>query len=126
MVVNNDPEMLALFRDLLETEGAYRVTTRAYVNRGVDEIAALAPDLIVLDYMWAGEDGGWTLLNMLRAHNATAALPLVLCTAAVRQVEALERHLAELDVRVVLKPFRIAQLISAIEAGLGSTEEASP
>jgi CheY-like chemotaxis protein len=118
LAINNDQDMLAIFRDLLEGDAVHRVTTRVYANHDVADIAAVAPDLIVLDYMWAGEDGGWTLLHMLRAHPATSMVPIVLCTGAVRPVEELGDHLAAMAVRVVLKPFRISQLVAAIEAGL--------
>lgn len=118
VVINKDRDMLALFRDLLQREGGYRVTTRAYVDRDVAAIAALAPDLIVLDYMWSGEDAGWTLLQMLRMYPATASLPIVLCTGAVRRVDELAIHLAAMAVHVVLKPFRLEHVLATIADGL--------
>jgi CheY-like chemotaxis protein len=117
LAINNDLSVLALFSDLLEEEG-YRVSTLAYAEKDLAEIKALAPDLIVLDYMWAGEDAGWSLLQLLRMDPGTAAIPIVLCTGAVREVEALGAHLAEMGVRVVLKPFNIDRLLDAITAAL--------
>ncbi len=124
LAINNDAGVLAVFRDLLEDEG-YRVTTRGYAERDLGAIAALAPDLIVLDYMWAGDDNGWSLLQLLRMDRRTAAIPIVLCTGAVREVEALRPRLEELDIRVVLKPFNIDELAAtiaeALAAGLPAT-----
>ncbi len=117
LAINNDPAVLALFRDLLEEEG-YRVSLRAYLDKDLAEIKALRPDLIVLDYMWANEDASWSLLQMLRMDPGTAGVPIVLCTAAVREVEALAGHLAEMGVEVVLKPFNIDRLTEVIAEAL--------
>ncbi|CAA9583095.1 MAG: hypothetical protein AVDCRST_MAG59-5064 [uncultured Thermomicrobiales bacterium] len=112
--------MLGLFADLLDDDGAgtYHVTTRAYVDHDLATLRALEPDLIVLDYMWAEEDTGWSLLQLLKMDPATAAIPVVLCTGAAREVEALGGHLAEMGIRVVLKPFNIDRLEGAIADGL--------
>jgi CheY-like chemotaxis protein len=117
LAINNDQAVLALFRDLLEDEG-YRVTTQTYVDRDLAGIKAQRPDLIVLDYMWATEDASWSLLQMLRMDPGTAGIPIVLCTAAVREVEALQGHLENMGVRVVLKPFNIDQLVTVIADAL--------
>ncbi len=117
LAINNDPAILALFRDLLG-EAGFAVTTQVYVDRELAQIKALNPDLIVLDYMWANEDASWSLLQMLRMDRETAAIPIVLCTGAVREVEALAGHLEEMGVRVVLKPFNIDRLVEAIAEAL--------
>ena len=119
IAINNDPAVLALFRDLLE-EAGYQVSTQTYVDRDVSQIKALKPDLIILDYMWANEDASWSLLQMLRMDPATVAVPIVLCTGAVHEVKALEEHLVTMGVTVVLKPFNIDQLVDAIRERLGA------
>ena len=119
LAINNDPAVLALFRDLLE-EAGYQVSTQNYVDRDLAQIKALRPDLIVLDYMWANEDASWSLLQMLRMNPITVSIPIVLCTGAVHEVKALEEHLVAMGVTVVLKPFDIDQLVDAIRERLGA------
>ena len=119
LAINNDPAVLALFRDLLE-EAGFHVSTQTYVDRDLTQIKALKPDLIVLDYMWANEDASWALLPMLRMDPATTPIPIVLCTGAVHEVKALEEHLVTMGVTVVLKPFNIYQLVDAIRERLGA------
>ena len=119
LAINNDPAVLALFRDLLEEEG-FRVSTQTYVDRDLAGITALSPDLIVLDYMWANEDASWSLLQMVRMDPATADIPIILCTGAVREVEGLADHLLTMGVTVILKPFNIDQLVDAIRERLGA------
>jgi asparagine synthase (glutamine-hydrolysing) len=108
-----------VFRDLLEGEG-YRVTTQAYLDKDIAEVEQLAPDLIILDYMWAEEDAGWALLQMLQMSPKTESIPIILCTGAVREVEALSGHLEQMGIRVVIKPFSIYQLLDCITEVLGS------
>jgi CheY-like chemotaxis protein len=117
LAINNDSAVLALFRDLLQ-EAGYQVSTQNYIDRDLDQIKALKPDLIVLDYMWATEDASWSLLQMLRMDPSTVAIPIVLCTGAVHEVKALEEHLVSMGVTVVLKPFNIDQLVDAIRERL--------
>ena len=119
LAINNDQAVLALFRELLEEEG-YRVTTQTYVDKDLAAIKALRPDLIVLDYMWAGEDQGWSLLQLLRMDRTMVKVRIVLCTGAAREVEALNGHLTEMGVRVVLKPFDIDQLLTVIAEALAA------
>ena len=122
LALNNEQAVLDLFRDLLTEEG-YRVTTRQYADKDLDAIVALKPDLIILDYMWPEEDGGWSLLQMLRMDRRTAAVPIVLCTGAKQKVEELDGHLREMGVRVVLKPFDLDVLLATIADGLAEATE---
>jgi CheY-like chemotaxis protein len=117
LAINNDPAVLALFRDLLQ-EAGYQVSTQTYIDRDLTQIEALKPDLIVLDYRWATEDASWSLLQMLRMDPGTVNTPIVLCTGAVHEVTALEEHLIAMGVTVILKPFNIDQLVDAIRERL--------
>src|SRR5690554_4519581 len=55
LVMNDSPDVMALFEDLLTEEG-YRVTTMPFLEKDLDKIVAFAPDGIILDYMWPQED----------------------------------------------------------------------
>ncbi len=115
LAFDDSPDVLALFTHLLE-EGGYRVTTRPLTGHDLSEIESLAPDLIVLDYMWGTEDDNWSLLQMLKMNPATEAIPVVLCTGAVEEVEPLKAHLDQQGVHVMIKPFNIDDLLKVIAA----------
>lgn len=106
-------EILDLMVEVLEAE-AYRVaTTMAPLD--VASVKRIGPDLVILDHMLEeGEGSGWLLLEALRRDPATARLPIVVCSGATRRVAENEALLRRLDLRVVLKPFDIDDLVAAV------------
>ena len=110
---DDSPEILELFRDILESEG-YRVSLSAE-PLNLDQVKRAAPDLVILDHMIGdGEGSGWRLLEDLRGNPDTATLPVVVCTGAVHRVRENEALLEQLGVQVVLKPFDIDRLLEAV------------
>jgi CheY-like chemotaxis protein len=119
LVIDDTQEILDLIQELLEEEG-YRVTT-SMARLDLDKIKALAPDVIVQDLLFEGmQETGWKFLTLVRLDPELARIPLILCTAAVRTVNdpAMAEQLDRLGVRVVLKPFLIEDLLSAITGAL--------
>ena len=117
LAVNDSDEVLQIFRLLLEEEG-YCVTTQRYMLKDMDAIRVDPPDVVIVDYMWAGDDAGWSMLQMLRMDRQTAKTPIVLCTGAKREVAELGDRLTEQNVRVELKPFDIDELLGVISTAL--------
>jgi CheY-like chemotaxis protein len=117
LCINHSPEILSLHRDLLEGEG-YRVSTMTAVDRDLDAIVALQPDVITIDYMWTTSDNEWTFLTMMTMDPRTNRIPVILCTGAVAEAMEMQPHLAQLGIRVVLKPFNIDDLVEAVQAAL--------
>ena len=122
VVINDERDLLSLFRELLE-EAGYRVSTLTYPTADLADLQVLAPDLLVLDMMFGGEDRGWRFLQQLRLNRATARLPVVVCTAAVRLVRDVQDYLTSMGIGVVLKPFDIdpflAEVRRRLEGGRG-------
>ncbi|MDQ4096532.1 MAG: hypothetical protein M3144_01515 [Actinomycetota bacterium] len=76
-------------------------------------------DLIILDHKWPEEDSGWSRLQLLRMDPRTARVPIVPCAGAAKEIEGLGSHLAEMGIRIVLKPFNTDYLSKTIAAVLG-------
>ncbi len=121
LALNDAPELLALYTELLE-EAGYRVSTQQHVSRDIAAIVALAPDLIILDYIWGTEDAGWLLLEQLKLEPSTAEISVVLCTGATEQLEPIKPMLDEMGVPVVHKPFDIDHLLKVIATALQDAE----
>lgn len=127
-VINDTVAILELFRELLEEEG-YRVTTDGFSVELIEmlgRVKAICPDLIVLDLIIMDEGKGWQFLQMLKMDRTTRAIPVIICTAAARQVEELQVHLDSMGVVVVLKPFDIDHLIEKIDQVWAVSESPRP
>ena len=120
LVIDDAPSLLALYHDLLGNAG-YRVSARSSTDGDLPEIGRLRPDVVVLDGRWEGDGAGWDLLRKLKADPTTAAIPLVICTFAGRQMRARPVKLAAMGVTVVLKPFVPDDLLAAVAAPRGRT-----
>jgi CheY-like chemotaxis protein len=115
LLVNDTQEILDLMAELLEDEG-YRVTISLALF-DIAKVKKIAPDIIVQDLLFEGsQELGWKFLTLVRLDPELARVPLILCTAAVQTIRDPEmaEQLDRLGVRVVLKPFLIEDLLSAV------------
>lgn len=116
VVINDSPDILNLFHDILTDEG-YRVTTDTFTFETgalLRHIQSLAPDLVILDLIIGGEEMGWQLLQLMKMTRAAKGIPVIVCTGSAKRVEELSTHLSNIGVGVILKPFDIDRLISLI------------
>src|SRR5688572_14900009 len=79
LVVDDDPDMAAFLAHLLGREGM-SAETAPDGEAALARIAAVAPDLILLDVMLPGADG-FVVCERLKADPASAMIPIVLVTA---------------------------------------------
>ena len=121
VVINDDDDLLTVFRELLEGEG-YRVSTLTYPTAAVSDLMVLAPDLVVLDMVFGGEDVGWNFLQRMRLDRTSVAVPVVVCTAAVRLVRDAHEHLTGLGISVILKPFDIDPFLAEVARLVGAPQ----
>lgn len=114
LVINDEQEILELLHDLLCEEG-YEVFMYSYAIEELAEIKRFNPDLIILDLMLGDhQPKGWQTLQKLKLDQATASIPVIVCTAAERSVKEQEGFLLSKGVLVVLKPFDIEDLVEAV------------
>ena len=115
LLIDDTQAILDIMRDLLEEEG-YRVSVSAETLE-LSRIKALQPDVIVQDLLFAGaQETSWHLLTMVRLDPVLARIPLLLCTAATEMVKdpTMAENLNRLGVRVLLKPFDLDDLLTAV------------
>lgn len=118
VAVNDTEEILELFRDIIEGLG-HRATLRSYAPHDGAEVARLRPDLVIIDFVIGGRElEGWQLIQKLRMQRETERVPIIACTGAVSEVREMEGHLTSAGVKVVFKPFTVAQLEMAIGEAL--------
>ncbi len=112
LVVDDDTAIRTLLRRLLVTEG-YAVEEASNGTVALEKVAALAPDLILLDIMMPGQDG----LDVLERLRTTSDVPVILLTAKDDEADRVLGFRYGADDYVV-KPFSSAELAARIAAVL--------
>ena len=114
-VVEDEEALAILLRYNLEAEG-FEVET---IERGDDAEQRLRrrpPDLLLLDWMLPGMSG-IELCRRLRAHPATAKVPIIMLTARAEEAEKVRGLTVGAD-DYVTKPFSTPELIARVHATL--------
>src|SRR5436190_19379320 len=128
MVINNSDDILALFQKILTTEDC-QVFLQLFLNSDLREVRQIKPDLIILDYYVGREGVGWEFLQLLKMEDATAGIPVLICTTAVKLVHGIASYLATKQVLVLRKPFESRDLVKAVrdalQANVNGTSPAS-
>ena len=77
VILDDDDSLLDLMREILESEGGYRVQIRAEGQGGYEFVKQVLPDLVILDLVFAREQLGWTILETLKADPETLVVNIV-------------------------------------------------
>ena len=119
LVVDDEPEIVAISRDYLEQSG-FRVLT---ANNGVAALRLARteqPALIVLDLMLPELDG-LDVIRALRGDQATRALPVIMLTARVGEADRVSGLELGAD-DYITKPFSPRELVARVRAVLRRAE----
>lgn len=112
LVVDDDPELLALVAGVLERSGMRTLTAQS-VAEAEAPIAEARADLVVLDLMMPGEDG----LSFCRRLRATSQVPVIMLTAMAEDID----RIVGLEIGAddyLGKPFNPRELVARIKAVL--------
>src|SRR5947209_3970080 len=123
LVVNDSHDLLELMGTLLQAQG-YEPILRSYPILNLKLIEALQPDLIILDILFGNQEPiGWHMLDLLKLSPSTASIPVIVCTAAVREIFEQQEYLVTQGVTVLLKPFLVDAMLDALQRALFSAED---
>ena len=117
-LINDDTAFLELMRDLLGAEEGYDVLICTEGDRAYAFVKEQRPDLVILDIRMGGEEVGWTMLELLTLDPQTRPIPLIVCSAAIRELQEHEPLLRRFGVEVLPKPFDLDALLQKVEAAL--------
>lgn len=112
LVVDDDPEIVELFVDVLERDGRFDVKT---ASTGYDAGIAtreFMPDLIILDYMLPDVNGN-VVCQTIRKNPDFEHMKIVIVSGVVNQDEINDLLKSGAD-RFVKKPFNIEKLIEEV------------
>ena len=113
LVVDDDPEILAMLSARLEKRG-YRVLTAADGNLALEEARRSRPELMILDVMMPGKTG-WEVARALKQDPVTEPIKVVMLTAIGEQMNEMTSPLYGADAHFD-KPFDFTELEAKIAA----------
>ena len=111
MVVDDDSEVLELCDMLLDRAGYDRVLANSG-EEAVSLLEANTPSLMVLDLNMPGMDG-WSVAALVRKHERTARIPILVMTGITRDVENAARRAGA--TAFVLKPIDSKRFVKEVK-----------
>lgn len=117
LVIDDDAQIRAVASASLSMVGGWEVLTASSGAEGIAQAAAGQPDAILLDVMMPEMDGP-TTLRELRGSPATAAIPVIMLTAALGP-DRRPPEFEDVVTAVIQKPFDIMGLATQVAAAMG-------
>lgn len=122
LIVDDDESMLELMDHLVKREG-FRTERASDGKEALRKVAALNPDLLLLDLMLPGM-GGYEVLRQLQAEGS-GGIPIIIITGRQMDRQAVEMFRLESNVKEFLpKPVRPAIVASHLHRLLRTTPPA--
>jgi excisionase family DNA binding protein len=112
LVVDDDPEIVELFVDVLSRDGRFEVRTASTGYDAGIVTQEFMPDLIILDYMLPDVNGN-VVCQTIRKNPAFEHMKIIIVSGVVNQDEINDLLKAGAD-DFVKKPFNIEKLIERI------------
>jgi CheY-like chemotaxis protein len=122
-LINDDTTFLELMHDLLKSIEGYDVLICKESNDAYGFVKEEHPDLVLLDIRMGGEERGWTILELLTLDPTTRPIPVIVCSAAVRQLQEHQPLLDKFGIDVLPKPFDLDVLLEKVSGGLTRGEK---
>lgn len=118
LVINDTEEILELFRVILHEEAGYEITLQSFHPQIMARVLEIRPDLIISDHVFGEEKIGWQFIQKLKMARDTANIPVIVCSAAVKELKEMEGYLISKGIGVLYKPFDIDELLALVEKQL--------
>jgi len=115
LIVEDDPNVASLVRELLLEEGFIAVHSPD-VDSGWASLIGEDPDAAILDLWLYGREGGWELLDRIRNNEHFHDLPVVILTGATEK-ETIDKA-AAFGAEYLSKPFTPAALIDRLRRAM--------
>ena len=123
LVVDDDKEVVRLMRAYLEQAG-YEVLVAYDGETAVHNLRRENPDLVLLDLMLPGMDG-WEITRLMRSDANLAAIPIIMLTARIDDVDKIVGLEMGAD-DYVTKPYNPREVVARVKARLRSADSFQP
>src|ERR1700744_4214940 len=110
LIVDDQNDTLDLLKEIFEDEG-YEVIALPYTEDIIRTIAQYQPDLVMLDFLLAGINGG-ELCHQLKTNSLSAHIPVIMLSGYPRVLESLGSYGAD---AFIAKPFDLVHIIETVK-----------
>jgi len=117
LVVDDDPEIIELFTEVLERDGRFEVRTAACGYDAGILTQQFRPDLIVLDFMLP-DINGKAVCETIRANEDLTGTVIIAISGLIEEDKIQGLYKAGVDL-FIQKPFKISDLVTKIAEMLG-------
>jgi CheY-like chemotaxis protein len=114
LVVDDEESITTVFKLLIEKTGRYEARTETRGSHAFAAAKQFKPDLVLLDIMMPGVDGG-EVVRRMKADKETRDIPIVFVSAAVTKEEAKIQGTIHGGFPILAKPVPEEELIDTIE-----------
>jgi DNA-binding response OmpR family regulator len=123
-ILSESQRLRDVLRAALE-DRAYHVSWSSIASFELGALAALRPDLIILDWYLGLEDQGLQALQSLKLYAPLAELPVIICSAPTVLIRGMRDQLERANTYLLCKPFGLGELHGAVEAALAGARIAA-
>lgn len=118
LVVDDEASITRMLKLNLEQTGEYQVATENVSVAAVAAAERFMPDLMLLDVMMPGLDGG-NLASQLQSRPQLKGVPIVFLTAAVTREEVRQRAGLVGGLPFLAKPVNLQEVLACLQQQLG-------
>lgn len=120
--IEDEMEMIELVKLILGRHN-FQVHGAVGGQQGLEKIAEVEPDLVLLDLMMPEMDG-WEVFQKMKASEEMRDIPVIVVTAKAQSIDrVLGLHIARVD-DYITKPFGPQELLESVERVLKNKSEA--
>ncbi len=112
LVVDDDPEIVELFVDVLKRDGRFEVATASTGYDAGVQTQSFRPDIVILDYMLPDINGN-VVCRTIRENPELAEIRILIISGLINQGE-IDQLMAAGANDFIKKPFNIAKVIERI------------
>jgi DNA-binding response OmpR family regulator len=109
LILDDDKDILDVMHEIFNDEG-YEVKTIDNADNILNDIANYRPDIILLDYILNGINGG-EICHQIKTNQTTCTIPIIIVTAYSKVINSLGNYGCD---GFVSKPFEITELVQQV------------
>jgi CheY-like chemotaxis protein len=120
-VIDDDRSFLELMKSVCEDEIGYQTLLLSEGQTAVARVRDAQPSGIILDLHLEHPDSGWAILDAVKHDLTLTGVPIIVCSADLREMQKREKDLKRYHCEVMPKPFRLNDMRATLRRLMGSS-----